>query len=271
MSLRILLDHVRRDVQRRRETDYVMPLWLPFLPLIILSVSLIILLVSAALFSIGVMIGVGRPPEHMPRFVWLPFLGLGLFGLLALAAGLVNIYVVYKWVDRRNKHFRRTLMLYESLRELLARLSAEKGVYVGEQLQILERDLKEYSYGLTEKNPVLWALLQVIPWIGSIILFYVYHFLNKDFLEHYRRESYILGDIGRIMKDLNLEIQPPSFTRDYRFPDRSTVVYIVATILTLGLFSFYWVYTLTKDPNEHFKEHSMMEEPLIQQLEKIVS
>ena len=52
-------------------------------------------------------------------------------------------------------------------------------------------------------------------------------------------------------------------------PDRNTVLYIVLTIVTLGLFLLYWVYVVTNDPNKHFAVHRSVEQNLVRALEEL--
>jgi len=47
-----------------------------------------------------------------------------------------------------------------------------------------------------------------------------------------------------------------------KFPSRNTVVYAFLSLITLNLFTVYWWYTLSRDPNEHFKAHRLIEEEI---------
>ncbi|MCE4614606.1 MAG: DUF4234 domain-containing protein [Desulfurococcales archaeon] len=115
-----------------------------------------------------------------------------------------------------------------------------------------------------ERSPVLWTVLSVIT--GGLLALYVLHFLNKDFYHHDQREFYIWEDLGKAMEKLG---QPLSTRTFFRIPDRNTVIYIVLTLVTAGLFGFYWVYVTTVDPNEHFKQHRLLEGELLDKIEKL--
>ena len=248
------LEEVRRYVQLREETDYIMPLWLPCLPYILILAGMV-----------GMVTGIILTPKATPILV---FGAVGVFVALAIVGEVIDIYVVYKWVKRRNEHFKRRMLLTEALLTFARSLSSRMGKDVNSILNEIEREIREARYEESEKNPVLWALLQIVPYVGAILLLYVYHFLNKDFVKHFRREVRILDQFKRVFTELGAAYFP-MFSRDYEFPDRSTVLYIVLTIITLGFFGVYWVYTLTKDPNEHFKEHSRVESTMLEVLEKI--
>jgi len=254
------LEYIRRCIEARRETDRIMPVWLPLLPFILL---LILVYVS----TIGVRIFIY--PRFRPGVIIFPIVWYTVTSIILIVVHLFNVYIVYRWIDRRNKHFRRVLKLFESMKDYIVVVSTEKGVYVKGKLQLLERDIRDAGYEWGERDAFIWAILQLIPIVGLPILIYVYHFLNKDFSIHSKMERYVLSSFSSVAVEVDPSFKPISFHSDYEFPDRSTAVYIVATIATLGFFILYWIYTLTKDPNEHFREHKVMEDRLLEELSKI--
>ena len=128
-----------------------------------------------------------------------------------------------------------------------------------------ERTLRDAEYEESEKSPAVWIVLSILV---PFLIFYVYHFLNKDFYKHERHEDHVMEDLNRAIQELGGE--PVRVRRIQAIPDRSTVVYIVLTIVTMGLFVLYWVYTLTKDPNQHFMEHRRWEDDLLSSFEKLL-
>jgi len=254
------LEYIRRYIEARRETDRIMPVWLPLLPFILI-------LILAYVSTIGIRILIH--PRFRPGIIVFPIVWYMIASIILIAVHLFNVYIVYRWIDRRNKHFRRVLKLFESMRDYIVVVSTERGVHVKGKLQLLERDIRDAGYEWGERDALIWAILQLIPIIGLPILIYVYHFLNKDFYTHSKMERYVLSSFSSVALEVDPSFKPVSFHPDYEFPDRSTAIYIVATIATLGFFILYWVYTLTKDPNEHFKEHRIMEDKLLEELSKI--
>ncbi|RLI85122.1 MAG: hypothetical protein DRO98_07495, partial [Archaeoglobales archaeon] len=170
----------------------------------------------------------------------------------------INVYVVYKWVSRRNEHFKRQRLLFNSIKDFLK----SKGFDVsGLETICMEVDIEE-----TEKNAVLWALIQFVPYVGGFLLIYVYHFLNKDFYRHEKREEHFLSALSNVLSKAGFDF---SYIRYNTIPDRSTILYLVLTILTFGFFGLYWVYTLTKDPNNHFVEHRKWEDTMLNILRRL--
>jgi len=240
---------IKKHVDMAGETDYIMPLWLPFIPAITSVVSVMLALVmsiAGGFFDVA---------------------GFSASFILMFVGGLTGIYVVYKLVERRNEHFRRTHLLYENLLNLL---KAKEGS--SPEVVSLESTLQEMRHGENEKNAGLYAVLAlflgflnyVIPALNWVVWFYVAHFLNKDFRKHEVRESRVMDLTSSILKKYGVET-PMKFER--KFPNRSTILYIVLSIVTLGIFTLYWMYTLANDPNNHFKQHRALEAKLLSALE----
>ncbi|MEB3755445.1 MAG: DUF4234 domain-containing protein [Desulfurococcales archaeon] len=233
------MNNIIQDIRMRDETDYIMPVWLPFLP-VLFSFLVFITVVTAGTHSI---------------------VGMGSVFLLYLVGAIIGLYVMYKWIERRNKHFKRTVLLYQDL----ASYFESKGL--NQEADSIKRLIREMNVEFPDRSPVLWIVLSLIT--GGLLALYVLHFLNKDFYRHDQREFYIWEDIDKAMEKLG---QPLSLRRTFfKIPDRNTVIYIVLTLITAGLFGFYWVYVTTVDPNEHFKQHRLLEDELLDKLNKLES
>ncbi len=254
-----LLEELKRYTRMREESDYIMPVFLPFLPVILLVIGVLMYVIGAiAAIATGFESGMGLEEETSATGT-AAMAGLATVGLGLLVLGLlIEIYVVYKWVDRRNKHFKRMAGFFTVLGELAELLGFKHAAS-------LRSRINEYKAELGEKNAALNAILSFIIPIYAI---YVYHFLNKDFVKHSKLEKLIMIDLFDDIRE-----KEPSFVRRAEelkeVPDRSTILYFIITILFTP-FLFYWVYTLTKDPNEHFKSHAAIEEDMVMALEKIV-
>ncbi|ADB58165.1 DUF4234 domain-containing protein [Archaeoglobus profundus] len=249
------IDQIEEYVRKREFTDYIMPLWLPFLPLIIVLSSFFWFMIILYLHDQSLN---GYRVELSGREDAVIYSALPIYVILVILATAINVYVVYKWVWRRNEHFKRQKLLFNSIKDFLK----SKGFDVARLESIcMEIDVEE-----NVKNAVLWALIQFVPYIGGFLLIYVYHFLNKDFYRHERREDHFLGALSSILARRGFDF---SYTRYNPIPDRSTILYFVLSLITFGLFGLYWVYTLTKDPNEHFIEHRRWEDQLLNVLRRL--
>lgn len=246
--------YIIEDCIRKRDyTDYIMPLWLPFLPLLLTIGSTIWIIALISFYE-----SFDRYSYHFMRYPNVLEAYIVIATVIAIIGVAINVYVVYKWVWRRNEHFKRQRMLFNAIKDFLKK----KGFNVGKlELICMEMDVEE-----SEKNPFFWALVQFIPYVGGILLIYVYHFLNKDFYRHEIREDQYISALSEILSEKGFDFH---YIRYNKIPDRSTIVYLVLTFVTLGIFSLYWVYTLTKDPNNHFVEHKRWEDSLLNVLKRI--
>ena len=243
------LEQIEDYIRRREFVDYIMPIWLPFLPLLMIVFGGLLLILTIPL------------PNRYYYTYYDDIMHEALiayFLIIYIVAIAINIYIVYKWVDRRNEHFKRQRLLFRSITDYLK----SKGFEVGKLESInMETEVEE-----NEKNAILWALIQFVPYVGVFLLLYVFHFLNKDFWKHERMEDQFLSAVSSILAAYGINF---TYSRMYSIPNRNTFVYIVLLLVTLGLFSFYWVYTLTKDPNNHFVEHRRWEDTLLNALKSL--
>lgn len=243
---------IERLIKKGEETDKIIPVVLMFAPPV--------LIFAGTLFLVA---GSEKRIYYYNEFHYYTYyeernyMLLGLGFLLLIVGAIIGVYLLYVLISRRNAHFERTTMLYElissyvgspRLRDTVIRMKNEQG---------------------DEKNPVLWIVLyflsSLVPILGLIVIIYIFHFLNKDFVKHDRNERIFLEQLSEVLPIGGVL----SLSKIGRFPDRNTIVYLVLTVLTLGLFEIYWFYTLINDPNEHFREHRIIEAKIIEALKRI--
>ncbi len=242
MSADVVLEDIKRHISAAERTDYIMPVWLPFLPLILVIIGIIAALASyGESYEAGVMASLGTA------------IGISIIGII------VNFYVIYKWIKRRNEHFRRTHALWSSVVSALEAAGIDEPEVIG-----IKDALNEAKYDEQEKSAGLWTILTIVPFV----IYYVYHFLNKDFVKHERREMRILNNLRDLLRKRGGYVEVPV---EPTIKDRSTFLYFILSIITAGIFQLYWVYTLTKDPNEHFRMHRMFEERLLDSLRRVIT
>ncbi len=234
-----LLSKARQLRDEARRSDYRMPLILPFLAPILAFIA-----VLASIASL----------EDM----WAT---ASILVILYVLVVVVYVYVLYKWVDRRNSHFARSSLMFQTLSELASVLGLGGAELVrGRYDELASVNSSRRSVA----GNVIGAM--IIPFY----IIYVFHFLNKDFVRHSERESILIRElIGALReRDPSLALSAEEFRT---VGDRSTLLYVILMIVTLGLFNVYWVYVLTKDPNEHFESHANVESKLIASFERIVA
>ncbi|MCE4614607.1 MAG: DUF4234 domain-containing protein [Desulfurococcales archaeon] len=259
------IERLKQDIRMRNETDYIMPPWLPFISILLLLIGAMLLIAALALSDMNNISSLQETTITITRNKNIVGLNLeaatgssilGASTALMVLGGLIQLYVIYKWVDRMNKHFKRTTLFYKDLAEYFN----EKGLT--KRAESLRNIIRQMELDQTEHGPFLWVILVLII---NILIYYVYHFLTKDFYIHNRRELYLWEETSKAMEELGY---PLIFRSIYSIPNRNTVLYFILSLITMGLFQLYWVYTLTVDPNNHFKEHIRLEDELIDKIEK---
>ncbi|MEB3845586.1 MAG: hypothetical protein GSR83_00890, partial [Desulfurococcales archaeon] len=114
-----MVERLKQDIRLRDDADYIMPVWLPFISVILVFLGLIILLggyLAEESASAPLMQATQENAEITGNIE--ASVGAGIFGLslaLIVLGGFILLYVMYKWIDRRNKHFKRTVMFYRDL------------------------------------------------------------------------------------------------------------------------------------------------------------
>ncbi len=252
-----LLESVRIESRRREETDRVVSVAWVFAPIVAIVV---LVLTFVALFAFAFAFMPGTSPGVLDPLVAGGFAGV--FGLFALV-GIIFIYLYYVLIKRRNLHFARQVRLLQAAVPLLREAAQSKGVDVEARLVPVERSLREAQDEEAEKSAVLWVVLSLVTGIAGI---YIFYFLMRDFHRHERREDGLIEDIGHVLSDLG-QMELPR--RVDPVPRRSFALYFILTIITLGIFEIYWIYTLIKDPNTHFREQAKLETELLSRLEAL--
>jgi len=194
---------------------------------------------------------------HPGHFALLGAAALAVLGTLLVGEALY-LYYLYLLIRRRNEHFERSHRFFLAL----VRLLREAGY---EDVSALELKVEELRR--EPKNPVLWVILSLVPVLGLLAVLYVYHSLNRDFHEHSVVERSLVEGVARALGMSPYE--PPFEVEELEpVPRRSTGLYLLLTLLTLGVFSAYWWYTLVRDPNGHFRAHERFERRLIRAIEE---
>lgn len=255
------VENLRKDIRMRDEADKMMSnAWIlvyliPFFAGIAVAIAMFYTLFTAALTL---------PEDPIVTATSIAII-ITLSVLLTIIGFIVNILLTYNLVKRQNTHSKRQTFLFEDIVAVVKTIAAKKGVDVETSLSSCERTVREAKAEETEKGAVLWAILSAIIFIAQ---WYVYYFLMKDLYRHERREEGFLEDLTRTLDKLGITFSPPR--RIEATPDRSFVLYLILTIITLGLFGVYWLYVLLRDPNEHFKNHMKFEDQLLSTLESAI-
>ncbi len=214
------------------------------LDVVTIVVYVVLSLVSLVLVVIPFLVSLSGEPS--PGV----FLGLGFGLLLAISAYIVYAYIIYRLVKDLNYHTSKTLLLYTVMLDAL-----EEAGYDAASLARLRMLVNQARFERKERDPLLWTLLVVL--VLGILALYVLHFVNKDYWKHQFYESQFLDEVSRLTG--------VKFHYYEAIPNRNTVLYAVLTILTLGIFEYYWIYVAAKDADNHHGLHARIN-PVLEEL-----
>jgi hypothetical protein len=220
------------SIQMRTQTDELYPNWWIVLPLLAWAVA----------FAAGL-------------FFW----PLALVGSVLML--IIYAFLAFKLTDRLNHHIKRELILRYNLILYIRGKAAEryKQQTIVPQLTAMESIHLEASYREQEHSALGFAILALIPFVNL----YVLYVLTKFTGQHDQRWNAFTQNAQYCSQQLGMDVVAPSWRT---IPERSFLIYFLLTILSLGLFLFYWLWKLIDDPNEHFRTQWQFEDSLITQM-----
>jgi len=265
---RLLIESIRRYHEKLKVTDRKISVVWAVLPLI--ESIMVLLVLGIALLTLSSI------EQALYNFYSFTIRDIVLHTVLCLIVlsfifGLIESYLVYLLVSIRNNHFNRQCLMIEDAIKYIHSYVSEKGIEeeIKHLLLSVEREFREMRYEKEHKPAIIYSLLVFLlgSGLGSIIKFYVFHFLNKDFYRHERREDFVLEDLSSLIRKICG--RDLAWTRPTPIPNRSSIIYIALSILTLGLFVSYWIYCIIKDVNNHFEYQASWEYSLLEILETL--
>lgn len=281
---------LRDAVSSRKLADRIIPPWIVIVPLIInITVGIVIIaVIMSAVFSYDITAGDRPTQEQLFQQVRGAFVialagNMAFYGLFAA--------LTYLLVDRSNKHVERERRVRDATMSMLRKI---EGVPPGDDRHSLWRtyDTVPERMGQTVKrNPVFWALVMLLPLLGSvfvayslstedydalsstpwplwlvtlahvILMFYILHFMTSETFKHDWDWNYFATGTRVSLARAGvtagmLEIGTP-------LQERPTWLYILLSFLTAGLFTFYWWYVVIKDSNTHYEKQARFEDHLL--------
>lgn len=285
---------VMKAIMKRNESDYIMPIAFVFLPLV----------AGLASIALGIILSILRAPNPYVApsdYYWLtyPEFSIAFFG--SILSNLFFAYLFYKLVKRANDHYLRERELRAAIKSLIRAAASTP-----ERRQISEGDLMTLDVidGTAERlrKPWFWAFVAAMPMfilpillvsllfidphndpllilavlliisisigLASLILQIVMmNFLGSTMLDHDRRWSAFSTIARTAMSKMGFPAGRPFITA--RLPQRDFGLFLVLAFLTGGIFFYYWLYTLAKDPNDHFRNQWAFEDNVLSSVDAV--
>ena len=185
------------------------------------------------------------------------------FGWIMLTLGIYFIYVVYQLVRRDRDHNQRRLELLESANALAWERAQAQGladelephfVRVSNHLEPMRLSARQ------SHEPAVWAVGAAFTYgVAGVVAFI---FCDHDLVRHAYEEGGAENELAYIYTRLGTPIVAPDPAR-LRQP-HNYVGRTVVTVVTAGIYSFFWLNDVMRDGNEHFEANWVWEDSLAQ-------
>jgi len=276
-----------RAIDRRSQTDVILPVTLVWLIVVLTIVSIVAYI---GLSVLQVLNSFDNPSDSYWRF--LP--SFATLSIGSLIADLITFYVYYVLVKRQNDHYARERELRTAIISLIRAAATTP-----DRQNLVEGDLMTMgmlnSVKERYRRPWFWVLAAALPMLMIPVALAVFIFVDYRDIPLFLVAVVMLGVIATAIASLILQLVMFRFLGNTMFdhamrwntfaiaartalsklgfpagkpfkihslPDRSFILYLVLTIFT-GIFVYYWIYALVKDPNEHFTYQWEFEDNLL--------
>ena len=177
--------------------------------------------------------------------------------LTIITCGIYGLYIFYKLMERRDQHLARMANMVNTSVALLQEKAAQAGKteLIGQELTqigMIQREMYDQS---RERGAVLWLVLAIVTGIATII---GYYFIMDDMARHDQLEAQYFTLMSSALTKLGLASQASQAMPN--MPERNFVVYLLLSFVTCGIFTFYWLYSLVKDGNDHVQAQVQWED-----------
>ena len=297
-KLKTQRENLRKVILRRDKTDMVIqPMWVIALVaiVIVLSLSSIVMILAEALDIVN-----DYPDSEPPFSVFvdraMPAVYVLAFQSIIYGAALALLTVLL--IRRLNNHIKRENLLREQMGQLLEGAAGSSS---------RDTMIRESFPGVSSQDPIpwefkisfAWAIVPLIPTFAALLEIwfmdthtitsrsdlsdytvlsygltaihiafqaYVFYFLGKTISYHDSTWSLFAQDSRSAMNYLGFP-HGRAFNVS-TIERRSFLLYFVLSVITLGLWTYYWWYTLVKDPNTHFTKQWDFEDNIVDALDK---
>jgi len=187
---------------------------------------------------------------------WITDPGMAIL-LTIITCGIYGIYIFYKLMERRDGHLARMANTVNTSVALLQEKAARQGkmeLIGGElsQIGMIQNEMYEQS---RERGAALWLVLAILTGVATLI---GYYFIMDDMARHDQLEAGYFTLMSSALTKMGLAAQASQAAPT--MPERNFVVYLLLSFLTCGIFSFYWIYALIKDGNDHVEAQVQWED-----------
>lgn len=177
--------------------------------------------------------------------------------LTLVTCGIYGFFIFYKLMERRDQHLARMANMVNTSVALLNESAARRGAseLIAQELAQIEMIQREMYDQSRERGAALWLVIAIITGIGTFI---GYYFIMDDMARHDQLEAQFFTLMSSALAKLGLSAQGSQAVPN--IPDRNFVAYLLLSLVTCGIFAFYWIYVLVEDGNRHVEAQVQWED-----------
>ncbi len=187
--------------------------------------------------------------------------GLNVF-LTVITCGIFGLYLFYQLMRRDRDHLQRRYDLMEAANRFAWERASEQGIAeelrpaferTAANLEVMRRQTFEF------RDPAIWVIISLFAsGIAQIVGFV---FIDQDLDTHDRAEGALEDDLADIYERLGLTLPRPDPSRvkgKHSYPAR-----IIVTIVTCGIYLYWWLYDMQVEGNAHLVASWPVEDALV--------
>ena len=203
-----------------------------------------------------------------------------------LTVGFFYLYMYFQLIRRMRDHNARRLDLLDAANAYAWEVAGERGLQeeLGPHFERTAGDLESLRFlGTRLKDPVIWFVIYMaafwftsarvtpaplvsgslagvgILW-GMIVVLFVYCGLDGELVKHDLAEGGVEAELATIYTRLGEPLPQPD---PARMKDRHNyLARIIVSIVTVGIYTFWWTYNIMNEPNRHFEINWAWEDSL---------
>ena len=182
-------------------------------------------------------------------------------GWIVLTFGVYGLYVLYQLMRRSVEHNRRRVELLDAATTFAWERAQQHGLAdelrgdfqrISERMRVLNELRAEF------RDPALWTVLTLVS--GGIAQYVAWILIDADLVRHDEAERAIEADLAAIFTRFGRLITAPEAAP---LKGRHHAVgRVVATFVSLGFYSIWWMRDLMNEGNEHFEANWRFEDDL---------
>jgi hypothetical protein len=186
-------------------------------------------------------------------------------GWTFLTLGVFYFYVFYQLMRRMRAHIQRRFELLEAARDFGWEVAGGRGLQ--DELRPNFERAATHLEGLRRmttdfRDPGIWLLLSIIGGRLGVVEIIAYIFLDGDLIKHDTAEGGVEFELATIYSMLGQPLPQPDPARIKG--KQNYVARIIVSIVTVGIYAFWWTYNMMDQPNRHFEINWQWEDSLAQ-------